>query len=201
MPADATLEARMPRLILIKHASPLVVPGEPAHRWRLSEQGRAACVPLAEALRNHAPAVIVSSTEPKAVETAELVAAHLAIPHETASDLHEHDRSNVPHMRSGEFISMMELMFRKPDQLVLGRETARQAQQRFSRAVESVINRHKDRDLAIVSHGTVIALFVAQHSATPAFQLWRTMQLPSFVVMEHPGWRVVDTTASIRRPD
>ncbi|HWP39495.1 MAG TPA: histidine phosphatase family protein [Tepidisphaeraceae bacterium] len=187
----------MSRLILIKHASPRVVASEPAHSWRLSEQGRAACIPLAEALRSHAPALIVSSTEPKAVETAELVASHLAIPCETAPDLHEHDRSNVPHMRSGEFISMMELMFRKPDQLVLGRETARQAQQRFSHAVQSVISRHDGKDLAIVSHGTVIALFVAQHSARPAFQLWRMMELPSFVVMEHPGWRIVHTMMRI----
>src|SRR5437016_5699118 len=123
------------KLILIKHASPLVIPGTPAEQWKLSDKGMQSCIPLAEALREHAPAAIVASEEPKARQTAEIVAAKLNIPFETAPDLHEHDRSNVPHMRSGEFISHMEVFFRKRDELVLGRETAAEALDRFSRAI------------------------------------------------------------------
>src|SRR5689334_5800556 len=98
------------KLILIKHASPLVIPGTPPEKWKLSDKGRESCAPLAEALRPHALAAIVASEEPKARETAELVAAQLDVPVETAPGLHEHDRSNVPHMRSGEFISHMEVL-------------------------------------------------------------------------------------------
>ena len=147
----------MPKLILIKHASPLVVPGKPPEQWRLSDQGRESCGPLAEKLRGHQPAVVVSSVEPKAIETAEFVAASLGVSHHTAPGLHEHDRSNVPHMRSGEFISMMELFFRRPDELVLGKETASEALARFSKAVDAVVSQHADQTIAIVSHGTVIA--------------------------------------------
>ena len=93
----------MPKLILIKHAAPEVVPSVPSEQWRLSDKGRASCTPLAELVRPHAPKAIVSSTEPKAIETAELVAKHIGIGHTTAPDLHEHDRSGVPHMRSSEF--------------------------------------------------------------------------------------------------
>src|SRR6266581_9482926 len=114
----------MSKLILVKHAAPVVAPDVPAEQWRLSEQGRAACAPLAEALRKYAPRVVVASEEPKARETGELVARHLGVPFHTAPGLHEHDRSNVPHLRSGEFISLMEVLFRKPNQLLLGRETA-----------------------------------------------------------------------------
>src|SRR5437016_10684244 len=112
------------KLILIKHSAPLVDPAIPSEQWRLSEKGRALCAPLADAIAPHEPSLIISSEEPKALETAELVAARLNVPHEIAPDLHEHERSNVPHMRSGEFISMIELTLRKPDELVLGRETA-----------------------------------------------------------------------------
>src|SRR4051812_1236089 len=105
----------MPRqLILIKHAAPEVVPSVPSEQWHLSERGRASCGPLSEKLRPFNPGVIVSSTEPKAVETAELVAKHLNLTSQTAPDLHEHDRHDVPHMRSSEFISTMELFFRRP---------------------------------------------------------------------------------------
>src|SRR5205809_6890676 len=104
------------KLVLIKHASPLVIPGTAPEEWKLSDKGKESCGPLAEALREHAPAVIVASEEPKAEQTAQLVGERLGIPVETAPGLHEHDRSNVPHMRSGEFISHMEMFFRNRDE-------------------------------------------------------------------------------------
>ena len=187
----------MAKLILIKHASPQVLPAVAPEKWKLSERGRQSCAPLAQKLSAHGPRVIISSTEPKALETTELVAAPLRVAHRPAPDLHEHDRSNVPHMRSGEFISMMELFFRRPDELVLGRETARQAQERFSRAVENVLQQHPQQDVAIVSHGTVISLFLARHAAQQPFQLWREMGLPSFVVLDLPGYGLLEKVARI----
>jgi broad specificity phosphatase PhoE len=187
----------MPKLILIKHAAPEVVPSLPPEQWHLSDKGRASCDLLAEQIRPHAPKRILSSTEPKAIETAELVASRLGVQHGTAPDLHEHDRSNVPHMRSSEFISAVELFFRKPDELVLGRETARQAQERFSAAVQAVVKAHPDDEIAIVSHGTVIALLLARHSDRKAFQLWRELGLPSFAVLDAPDLRLMQMVTKI----
>jgi broad specificity phosphatase PhoE len=188
----------MKKLILIKHASPQVVPGTPPEQWKLSAQGRASCATLGERLRIHAPRLIVSSTEPKAVETGQLISEALKIPAESAPDLHEHDRSNVPHMRSSEFISSMELFFRRPDELVLGNETAREAEERFTAAVEAVLSAHQSSDsIAIVSHGTVIALLLARRTNRPAFQLWREWGLPSFAVLELPECCVIETVAKV----
>ena len=187
----------MPKLILIKHAAPEVVPSVPPEQWHLSGKGRASCETLAEMLRPHGPKIIISSTEPKAVETAEAVAEKLGIGHQIAPDLHEHDRSNVPHMRSSDFISAVEWFFRKPDELVLGRETARQAEERFSRAVQNVLRDHSSDDIAVSSHGTVIALLLARHSDRKAFQLWRELGLPSFAVMETSPLKLLSVTARI----
>jgi broad specificity phosphatase PhoE len=160
----------MLKLILIKHASPQVIPGTPPETWKLSEPGRESCLRLAEALRAHSPGVVVSSIEPKAIETAEIVAQALQIPSHTAPELHEHDRSNVPHMRSSEFISSMELFFRRPSELVLGNETASAALSRFEKAVQGVLDQYASHDsIAIVSHGTVIALLLAKHANKSAF--------------------------------
>src|SRR5437588_512588 len=115
-------EDLMPKLILIKHAKPLVDPTQSAELWNLSDEGREQARMLAAQLAPYQPAVVVSSQEPKAIETAEIVARELKIPNESAPDLHEHDRRNVPHMRSGEFISHIELFFRRPDEVVLGQE-------------------------------------------------------------------------------
>ena len=173
----------MQKLILIKHARPEIVPSEPPQRWRLSDEGRRSCAVLAQRIAGYEPQRMISSDEDKAVETAELVAADLKIPSEIAPDLHEHDRSNVPHMASRDFISHVELMLRRPRELVLGRETAEQAADRFERAVRACCAKHNDQTLAIVSHGTVIALLVARHNDCNAFELWRRMALPSLVVL------------------
>jgi broad specificity phosphatase PhoE len=188
----------MRTLILIKHASPQVVPGAPPETWKLSEQGRQSCLPLAESLRAHSPGVIISSIEPKAIETAQIVAQALQIPTHTASGLQEHDRSNVPHMRSSEFIASMELFFRRPRELVLGQETADAALNRFEQAVQGVLEQYASHDtIAIVSHGTVIALLLAKHTNKSAFHLWREWGLPSFAVVEIPSYAIKEVVPKI----
>ena len=187
----------MRKLILIKHASPLVVPGTPPEKWKLSDKGRESCGPLADAVRAHAPAVIVSSEEPKAKETAEILGQNLGVAVETAAGLHEHDRSNVPHMRSGEFISHVEVFFRRPTERVLGRESAVAALDRFEEAVNTVVAKHAEGNIAIVSHGTVIALFAAEHSDRYGFELWREMGLPSIAVFELPGMELREVLAKV----
>jgi broad specificity phosphatase PhoE len=188
----------MRKLILIKHAPPEVVPGVAPEKWALSERGRQLCTPLAEAVRQHGPVVVISSIEPKASDTGQLVASSLGVPFETAPGLHEHDRSNVPHMPSREFISQMELFFRRPGELVLGRETADGAEARFREAVGRVLAGHPAGNVVVVSHGTVIALLVAKAAGQTAFRLWRELGLPSFVVLRLPDLDLEQTVASIK---
>src|SRR5687767_7132509 len=109
----------MPRLILVKHAKPLVTPGVSPERWELSEEGRRQCGPLAERLRPYGPAVVVASEEPKAAETGRVVAEGLGVSFLTAPGLHEHDRNDVPHTRTPEFISAMALFFKQRGERVL----------------------------------------------------------------------------------
>lgn len=187
----------MPNLILIKHAAPLVDPARASRLWKLSDAGREKCAALAEALRSFSPRAIICSEEPKARETGELVARHLGIPSTSAPGLQEHDRSNVPHMRSGEFISMMELFFRRPDELVLGRETASQATARFCAALDGVLKHHPDTSIAVVTHGTVLALYLAALTDRPAFELWREMGLPSLAAIDRAAKSLIDLVARI----
>ncbi len=184
----------MSKLILIKHAQPQVDPFMPARAWPLSEEGKRLCKLLADKLAAYEPGVFVSSTEPKAVETARIVAEHLHKPFEVADGLHEHDRSNVPFYSPQVFEQAVTTFFQKPTELVFGRETALQAQERFSRVVESVLEKYMDKNVGIVAHGTVITLFVAAHWEIEPFAFWKRLRLPSFVVMEREkvGFEVVE---------
>src|SRR5262245_8453493 len=163
----------MSKLILIKHTPPEVDPAVSSEQWHLGEKGRKLCEPLAERLKQFLIGAIVTSAEPKAVETGEELARRLGVATRTHTGLEEHDRRNVPHRRSGEFISMMELLFRRPGELVLGDETAQEALERFEVAVQNVLWAASGKTLAIVTHGTVMALFLARHNRErKGFDLW-----------------------------
>ena len=187
----------MRKLILVKHARPQVVERIPSDQWTLSEEGRAACRPLAEALRAHDAAVIVTSDEAKAIETGKLVAEALDKPLETAAGLHEHDRSNVPMMQSSEFLSALALFFKQRDRLVLGKETAEQALRRFEQVLHGVLNEYDRGNIAVVTHGTVLALFAEKHGLGDGFSLYRKLRLPSFIVFDAEGFEPLETVAQI----
>jgi len=180
----------MRKLILIKHAKPEIVPAIPSDQWRLGAEGRAACGPLSNKLKPFAPAAIHTSVEPKARETAELIGQALGVPVHSADNLHEHDRSNEPHMDTREFISLMALLFKEPDRQVLGLETANEAFTRFAGAVDKILATTIG-DQAIVSHGTVIALFAQRRLKKDGFALWRQMGQPSFLVIDADNWSVI----------
>jgi hydroxypyruvate isomerase len=86
---------------------------------------------------------------------------------------------------------------RRPTERVLGRESAVAALDRFESAVNAVVQRHAEGNIAIVSHGTVIALFAAEHSDRYGFELWREMGLPSFAVFDLPDYHLREIVARI----
>lgn len=185
------LSAQPKTLILVKHARPVVVPDLPAAQWPLSEAGRAACEPLARALAPWRPETLIASEEPKAAETARLAAERLGAPWRTAPGLHEHDREGAPFFAdAAAFAAAVETLFTQPDARVYGRETASEALRRFTAALDAAVVNHTDQRVAVVAHGTVIALYVARQcglSAREGYDLWRRLGLPSLVVARAPG--------------
>lgn len=175
------------RLILIKHSLPEIVPGILAKHWHLSATGRLRCEQLAAQLKVNAPDVLITSDEPKAQETGRIVAKNLGMPCTTAPNLHEHDRSNEEYFPSKkQFEERVARFFAHPRCLVFGLETADDAHARFANAVSTAITQHPERTIAIVAHGTVIALFVAHACGLQPFPLWKRLDLPSFVVLTLP---------------
>ena len=184
----------MAKLFLIKHARPEVDPQVASEAWRLGPEGRDGAKRLAERLAGHQFARLYSSTEPKAVETAQVVARTMDLSVAEVEDLCEHDRRRVPHMESREFISMVALLFKEPGRRVLGDEAADEAYARFGGAVDRLVaEAGEGGDVGIVTHGTVISLFAERRAGLEPFGLWRRMGLPSYLVLETGTWRVLET--------
>ena len=80
---------------------------------------------------------------------------------------------------------------------VFGDETATEALARFRSAVDGVVEAHRDEDIALVSHGRVISLYVADYVGVEPFALWKRLGLPSFVVLSVPEREVIEVVESV----
>lgn len=140
-------------------------------------------MPLAAALRQSQPDHILSSTEPKAQETAACLAEALHLPWATADGLHEHERPHLPFVSPDAFHAAITSFFQHPDELVFGAETAVQAHARFARALQHVLALHPAQTTIVVTHGTVMSLYLAHLSGGDAFKIWQNLKMPDFVVL------------------
>lgn len=187
----------MTKLILVRHSEPDIEPGVRANRWRLSARGRDRCVGLAQRLAAHSPAIMLSSVEPKARETAELVAGRLGIPADVVQGLHEHERKTAPYVSEREFKAAVAGLFARPGELVYGDETADQARKRFDVAIRAALEDHRDANVAVVAHGTVISLFVSAVAGVDGLALWGSIGMPSYIVLSRPGLQLLEIVETI----
>jgi broad specificity phosphatase PhoE len=127
---------------------------------------------------------IFSSLGPKALETAALVAVRLRLMMEPCRNLHENDRTGLGFLAHDEFQRRLREFFQQPARITIGKETANRALQRFAKAIANLVSRAHGQHSAVVTHGTVLSLFVAQHNAARPFDLWSRLGLPSYVVLD-----------------
>jgi broad specificity phosphatase PhoE len=182
------------KLLLIRHSQSLQDPSVPASQWGLTGEGQRRCDELADRLAVHHPVALVTSRERKAAETGRLVAERLELPCQSAEGLHEHQRERVVYSSPEVFERSVRLFFDRPDELVFGEETARAAERRFEGAVRAVLARYAAGNVAIVSHGTVITLFVARHTGLAPIPFWKNLSMPALVVLSLPDLRPLEVS-------
>lgn len=188
----------MQTLILVRHSVVKQQRDESSHTWELTAEGRTRCITLAQQIQIYQPQVIVTSAEPKAIQTGQVVAQQLHLPVETEPDLGEHRRATAPYFDSeAEFKAHIRKLLTQPDKLVFGEETGTQACTRFCSAIETILKRHVGKNIAAVTHGTVMALFVAQVTGIDPVSFWESLAMPAYVVLELPQYRIIKTVSSI----
>lgn len=181
-------------LLLVRHSQPEITLGAPAREWRLSAEGRARCQPLADEIgRRYSPVAIVSSDEPKAIETADLIAERLNIPVEIALDLREHERDEDTLLGEAAFQIAIADFFAHPAELVFGKETAVSALFRFRNGVADVLGAHPTGDIVAITHGRVLSLYLGALSGTNPFSVWKTLKLPDLRAIARPDETATQT--------
>ncbi|GAC1632508.1 MAG: hypothetical protein NVS4B11_33370 [Ktedonobacteraceae bacterium] len=184
----------MRKLFLIRHAQPQVTPGIPARLWPLAPKGREGAQQLAQRIAADLQSTrLFASPEPKAHETAQIIAHHLSLPMETVEGLREHEREHTPFLGKEAWEATLIDFFSRPTELIFGDESAHQALQRFSAAVEKSVAGNPHGNVAIATHGTVLTLFVAYHNPQiDAVAFWRSLKLPDFIVLNLPEFSLAE---------
>jgi broad specificity phosphatase PhoE len=187
----------MKYLILVRHSNSEIDPTLPAAQWNLSSAGRQRCILLAEKIRKYAPARVITSTEPKAIQTGNELAKVFNLPHSEFSGLHEHDRQGVAHMDREIFENNVARFFAQSDEIVFGRESAATALQRFSASLQAAISRFPRETVAVISHGTVISLWASAMSGDEPFPLWKQLGMPAALVFSRPDLELVELIENV----
>jgi broad specificity phosphatase PhoE len=180
----------VPFLILIRHSVPDIDPATPSCEWRLTPEGRDLSRSLARRIGGFQPAAIVTSVEPKARETGEIIAAELGIPCQVRQGLQENDRQGVEVADEGTYRALIADVFAQPDRIVMGRETGEEASDRFHGAVTSVLDGFPDQTIAVVAHGVVMSFFVSRFNPIDIFEFWNRLTLPTAVMLNRDGFRL-----------
>ncbi|PPF55989.1 histidine phosphatase family protein [Clavibacter michiganensis] len=145
--------------LFITHPEVVIDPLTPIDEWGLSEAGSARAS-LLPALFPEV-ALVISSTERKARETAGFLIDALGVEHAVDAELGEIDRSSTGYLAPAEFDVTVDRFFARPEESIRGWERAIDAQRRIEGAVRRSTIGERDGAIAFVAHGGVGALLLA----------------------------------------
>jgi len=160
-------------LYFITHPNVVISREIPVPRWPLSERGFARMRAALDLPWIGGVTSVYCSDEQKAIDGADILAGHLALPITQIAELGENDRSATGFLPPDEFEKVADRFFANPDESVLGWERARDAQDRIANAVSRIIDSDQSPgSIAIVSHGGVGALLLCRLAGRPIDRQW-----------------------------
>ena len=183
----------MSRLILVRHALPVIDPARPSADWPLSDEGRETAAHLAGRLRPLSPVALISGDEAKMTGTAEAIGAALGLTNTPVAGLSEHARRSTTFGDRAAFEASILALFSRPSERVYGDESADQTYARFSRAIDAALDATSGGALVAVSGGTAISIFMARTLGVDPFPFWKALRLPQAFALSASPWRLEST--------
>jgi broad specificity phosphatase PhoE len=148
---------------------------------------------------------VYTSSEQKAIDSAEILARHLSLGFELDESLGENDRSSTGFLPPHEFEKVADEFFAYPDRSVQGWERAADAQERIVSAVSRIAAKDRSEGtIAIVSHGAVGTLLYCHLVGQEISRGWDQPANGGGnfypFMLEPPcashGWRAIDSGAA-----
>lgn len=178
-----TRSAMTSRIVLVRHAKPVISSEGPAHTWPLDPSAFGSIARLSGPLRALGVDAVVASPEAKARETGRIIAAELEIPFSTEIELREQGGGQVPWIESAEaFRAAVAEHFARADEIVLGSESSRMAVERFENAVSRSCMDH--RNPVLVTHGRIMCGYMASILNLDPMEIWPTLSMPDALAID-----------------
>ena len=178
----------MRQLYLIRHASPIIQPGDPARDWPLSERGITEAQTMAGAAADWGIEALYCSSEAKARGTALIIGDAIGLAPGVVDAFDE--------LKMADWIGNAD-EFNEAVRAILEGDTPRGAEsrddaaRRFADGVSIVAG--GPMPAAIVSHGRILTAYLAQHRTLESpFDYWRSIPMP--------GWTRLDLDAPHESP-
>ena len=165
----------MREIFLIRHADSALDPDVPSEKWGLTSEGVKQARAAGEELADAGLVEVFCSKEPKARRTADLIAETVGLRSRDMAALGEHRRDSWGFLGDDEFKQAVRDVLEVPGESIIGAETGRRAAHRFSGAIAAADKKSPPGPIALVSHGTVMSLFMSQLNGEPAVPMWESM--------------------------
>ncbi|MGH2586784.1 MAG: histidine phosphatase family protein [Dehalococcoidia bacterium] len=179
-------------IVLVRHAAVETDPAVPPSQWVLSDAGRAAARALAKERLWRPIQRIFTSPEPKAMETAHILAGPNGMTVTVVEDLHEVERpanqwfgDDYP----GGYPAAVRAYFAQPEQATHGWETAAAAQARIRSCMDE-LRRWEPDGFAVAGHGLTLSLYVASVIKADPAAIWPTIGLPDYAILDPDNGRL-----------
>lgn len=177
---------------MIRHAQTKIEPDKPPEMWNLSPKGESGCIAFAETLDLSDVSHIYHSPEPKAHQTAHLIAS-------VADDVQLHADAGLREleMRVG-FLTQMEFE-RRVGAYLAGHEDAdfepyAMAQEQIASCVRRATERYPSESIAFVSHGRILTAFFSHlRGHRLGVSEWKKIRLPDLILVNPDTWTIEDT--------
>ena len=185
----------MQRLLLVRHAAPIIGSSVASEEWVLSPEGEEAAEQLALALASYGSLPVYASPEAKAVHTARPIARQWGVEVGIERDLREVRGRPWVDSRA-EYEETVGRYLR--GEAVDGWEERTGARRRIATAVEKLMG--PDQDVLVVSHGLVFVLWLSwllKVEPDTLFPVWRTIRFPDLCIVD---WKAGDVVRPFGEP-
>ncbi len=176
-----------PGLILIRHAMSEVRPGVASRLWGITAAAREDCVLLAHALPEGLSPAVWCSDEPKARQTAEVIALRRGLSVEVDARFGEVDR---PTIWDDDYRALAARYLATG--AGEGWEPRDHVVERFSVAIAEARAAHATGTLVVVNHGLALSLYLSSVTAIDLVPFWRALSFPD-------AWRFEPETGELTR--
>ena len=117
----------------------------------------------------------------------------------TELDLGEHRRETATYFDSeAKFRAAVHDLLTNPDQLIFGEETGTQAYRRFRTAIDNILADYAGKTVIVVTHGTVMSLFLAQAAGVEPVEFWESLGMPAYVILDLPEFKIVKRVREVK---